>query len=106
MSDEKQEPNCPLCLDTGYVQSEGPRRICSCGQYLELLHSTFEDMKAYLQSTGLELRVSPGAAMNAWTVHVHSVTEYNVGVGMDEDLLIALRKAVQSAMRRTTPLKH
>lgn len=111
MSEEQKEPKCPLCMDTGFVEAEGggppprarERRVCSCGQYLELLHSTIEDMKAYLGATGLELRISPGATMRAWTVHIHSVTECNVGVGQDEDLVIALRKGIQAAMRRTTP---
>lgn len=100
---EPKEPKCVLCLDTGYVAREGGgRTICSCGQLLELLYSTFEDMKAYLVATGFELRISPGALVREWTVHLHSVTQYNVGVGQDLDLLLALRKAIQSAMRRTT----
>lgn len=101
---EVPEPRCVLCLDTGYVAREGGggRTVCSCGQLLDLLYSTFEDMKAYLIATGLELRISPGVMMREWTVHLHSVTEYNVGVGQDLDLLQALRQAIQSAMRRTS----
>lgn len=112
VKDQKPPPRCAICLDTGYVVHDGAdhdgnptgRKIkayCSCGQHLEVLDSTFEDMKTYLRATGLELRISPGALMNEWTVHIHSVTEYNVGVGQDTDLLLAIRKAVQSAMRRT-----
>jgi hypothetical protein len=112
VKDSKPAPRCAICLDTGYVihdaaDAEGRltggkiRAYCSCGQHLEILDSTIEDMKVYLRSTGLELRISPGALMNEWTVHIHSVTEYNVGVGQDTDLVLAMRKAVQSAMRRT-----
>jgi len=96
MSDQ---PKCDICLDSGYVKPGGA--VCSCGQALELLHSTFEDMQAYLRTTDLELRISPGAIFDIWTVSLHGMGEYNVGVAQDRDLVQAMRKAIQAAMRRT-----